>query len=772
MTSSKRIRALRLTLVVAAILALIVPRAASAQGTRDDYARAQRFLGANADGLVLNQQITPNWIGGTDRFWYRRELAERGEEFVLVDAARGTRGPAFDHGQLAQAVGQAMQRAVSPTAFPFDAFQLTEDGRQLSFTSDSVRWECDLSRYTCARGAAPPAALPGRSPDGQWQAFVRDHDLWIRRIESGAEIRLTQDGERERAWATPVTSPTIMVRDRTEQPAQNAAVFWAPDSRRLVSYRVDSRGAGTLSMVVHAPRDQIRPAHYTYNYPLPPDTVMPTAELFVFDVDARSRTAVRTAPITLQYYGGPSVTWSDDGRQFYVMVTDRGYTQRQLLAIDPVSGASRLLVDERNEPFLNTYANVAHRYVRDGREVLWASERDGWMHLYLYDGDAGRLVRQVTRGEWVVRGIVRVDETARVLYFLGGGREAGRDPYLQHLYRIGLDGTGLRLLTPEDAEHAVSFSPTGAYFVDNHSRADLAPVAVLRRAADGAQVMELERADISRLLATGWKYPEPFAAKARDGVTDVYGLIWRPTTLDPSRRYPIVETIYTGPQNFFTPKAFSAWRNHAQTIAELGFIVVQVDGLGTARRSWKFHAHTWKNLGDQGLPDHIAAIRQMAAKYPYMDLTRVGIFGHSAGGYDATHALLTHPEFYKVGVSSAGNHDHRLDKAVWNTQWMGWPIGPEYHEQSNVTLAANLQGKLLLAHGDVDENVPVSATLRLADALIAANKDFDLIIMTNRAHGFGSDPYFVRRRWDFFVKHLLGVDPPADFRITEQGSND
>jgi dipeptidyl aminopeptidase/acylaminoacyl peptidase len=452
------------------------------------------------------------------------------------------------------------------------------------------------------------------------------------------------------------------------------------------------------------------------------------------------------------------------------MVTDRGYMQRQLLAIDPASGAPRLLVEERNQPFLNTYANVAHRYIRDGRELLWASERDGWMHLYLYDAEAGRMVRQVTRGEWVVRNIVHVDEAARVLYFTAGGREPGRDPYLQHLYRIGLDGTGLRLLTPEDAEHSVFFSPTRAYFVDTYSRADLAPVAVLRRAPDGAPVMELERADISRLLATGWKDPEPFAAKGRDGVTDVYGLIWRPTTLDPSRRYPVVETIYTGPQNFFTPKSFNAWRNHAQTIAELGFIVVQVDGLGTARRSWKFHAHTWKNLGDQGLPDHIAALRQMAAKYPYMDLTRVGIFGHSAGGYDATHALLTHPEFYKVGVSSAGNHDHRLDKAVWNTQWMGWPIGPEYTEQSNVTLAGNLQGKLLLAHGDVDENVPVSATLRLVDALIAANKDFDLIIMTNRNHGFGADPYFVRRRWDFFVKHLLGVDPPSDFKITEQNS--
>jgi dipeptidyl aminopeptidase/acylaminoacyl peptidase len=450
---------------------------------------------------------------------------------------------------------------------------------------------------------------------------------------------------------------------------------------------------------------------------------------------------------------------------------DRGYTQRQLYAVDPATGTPRLLVDERGDPFLNTAAGVGHNYLRDGREVLWASERDGWMHLYLYDAATAKPVRQLTKGEWVVRQVVHVDEDGKAVFFTGGGRERGRDPYLQHLYRIGLDGSGLRLLTPEDAEHNVSISPTGHYFVDSWSRADLPTVTAIRRTSDGAITMELERADISGLQALGWNAPEPFRAVARDGKTDIYGIIWRPTTFDASKKYPVVETIYTGPQNFFVPKSFSAWRNHAQTIAELGFIVVQVDGFGTARRSFAFHAHAWKNLGDSGLEDHIAAMRQMAEKYPYMDISRVGVYGHSAGGYDAAHALLTHPEFYKVGVSSAGNHDHRLDKAWWNTQWMGWPIGPHYDEQSNVTLAKNLRGKLLLAHGDVDENVPVSATLRLADALIRADKDFDLIIMTNQNHGFGGHPYFVRRRWDYFVKHLLGVEPPTESRVTEAANS-
>jgi dipeptidyl aminopeptidase/acylaminoacyl peptidase len=465
-------------------------------------------------------------------------------------------------------------------------------------------------------------------------------------------------------------------------------------------------------------------------------------------------------PITLQYYGGPGFTWLEDGQRFYTVVADRGYTQRQVRVVDAATGAVHVAVDERGDPFVDTSRGFMLRFLKSG-EALWADERDGWMHLYLHDGATGQLKRQITKGEWVVRAIARVDEAARAVFFSAGGKEPGRDPYLQHLYRVSLDGTGLRLLTPEDAEHQVSFSPTGAFFVDTYSRADLPAVSVLRRAADGSVVMELERADVSRLVASGWKQPEPFQAVARDGKTDIYGIVWRPSTFDPGKRYPVVEQIYTGPQSFFVPKSFSAWRNHAQTIAELGFIVVQVDGFGTAWRSRAFHATAWKNLGDQGLEDHIGALKQLAAKHAYIDLSRVGIYGHSAGGYDATHALLTHPEFYQVGVSSSGNHDHRLDKAWWNTQWMGWPVGPHYDAQSNVTLARNLEGKLLLAHGDMDDNVPISATLRLVDALIKAEKDFDLIVIPNGTHGIGGNPYFIRRRWDFFVRHLLGVEPPG-----------
>jgi dipeptidyl aminopeptidase/acylaminoacyl peptidase len=488
----------------------------------------------------------------------------------------------------------------------------------------------------------------------------------------------------------------------------------------------------------------------------------------VFDVIERTKTRVRAQPSNLLYYRGPRFNWYEGGERFSYLYVERGYGMVQLREVDASTGQVRALVEERGEPYVDMY-NLMWEIVGDGREVVWGSERSGWRHLYLYDGSSGRVKNRITQGSWVVQEIMHVDEESRQVYFLAGGREEGRDPYLSHVYRVGLDGRGLRLLTPEAAEHVVSFSPTGEFFVDTYSRVDLAPVSVLRRSRDGEVVMELERADIERLVATGWKWPEPFTGKARDGVTDLYGIIWRPSNLDTTKTYPVVEYVYTGPHSFFVPKSFRAYRSHSQAIAELGFITVQVDGMGTNGRSREFNTFSYKNLGDGGLPDRIGVIRQMAAEYPYMDVERVGIWGHSAGGYDATRAILTQPEFYKVAVSSAGNHDHRMDKAVWVEQWMGSEVGEHYVEQSNVTQAPNLEGKLFLIHGELDNNVHPASTLQVVDALIEANKDFDLLIVPNRFHGLPS-PYVTRRRWDFFVQHLLGVEPPAGYKIGERES--
>jgi len=757
-------RSLTARFAVIAIACSLPAQGVMAQGTRVDYERAERFLAPRVDSLVLNERVRPTWLGETDRFWYVRDLPD-GREVVLVDPAVPRRGPAFDHARLAAALSEALGKPVEATRLPTDQLSLSANADTVTLEVERVRWTCDLAANRCARRtlADPP---DGASPDGKWVALVRDDDLYVRSPESGREIRLTTDGERGRAYATPVPSPTVMVREQTETPSLDPLVFWSPDSRRLATYRIDTRRAGTLSMVQHAPPDRVRPRHYTYLYPLPEDSVLPTGDLFLFAVDQWEPVRVPIAPVVMQYYNAPArPTWSDDGTRLSLVVTDRGYTRRQVLEIDAASGDSRVVFEEAGDPYVDVYGSTILRTL-DGGGVLWGSERDGWTHLYLYDGTTGAVRRQVTSGSWVVRDVLHVDDTTGTILFTAAGREAGRDPYLRHLYRTDLSGRTIRLLTPEDADHEVSVSPTGAYVVDTYSRPHVEPVSVLRRASDGTVVLELERADIAKLLATGWRRPEPFTAKARDGTTAVFGLLWWPSTFDSTKTYPVIEQIYTGPHGFFVPKAFGAYRTTAQVIAELGFVVVQVDGLGTNGRGKAFHVHSWKNLGDGGLEDHIAALRQLAERRPYLDLTRVGIYGHSAGGYDAAHAMLTHPEFYRVAVSSAGNHDHRMDKAVWNTQWMGWPVGDHYREQSNVTLASRLEGKLLLAHGDVDENVPVSATLQLVNALIAANKDFELLVLPNQTHNLGRHAYFQRRRWDFFVEHLLGVDPPAGYRIT------
>jgi dipeptidyl-peptidase 4 len=425
-----------------------------------------------------------------------------------------------------------------------------------------------------------------------------------------------------------------------------------------------------------------------------------------------------------------------------------------------------VVIREKSEHYVDP-GETFFRILHETGDVLWTSERDGWNHLYLSNFKNDELHGQLTQGPWVVRQIVEVDEKARRVHFLANGREKNEDPYQTHLYTVGFDGKGLTLLTQENASHAVNISPDKTYFVDNFSRPDLPAQSVLRRTKDGSQVRVLEQTDVSELAKAGWKYPELFQGKAKDGATDLYGLIWKPSNFDPTKKYPIVEMVYTGPQAFFIPKTLgAALRNPQQQMAELGFITVMVDGRGTTGRSRAFHEFSYRNLGG-AFEDHVEMIKQMAAKFSYMDATRVGVYGTSAGGYGAAHAMLAFPDFYKVGVSISGDHDARLDKAWWNELYQGYPVGADYAEQSNVTMADRLKGQLLIEHGDIDDNVHVVETMRFADALIKANKNFDMLIVPNMYHGEGGNPYLIRRRWDYFVQHLLGVTPSADFAVHE-----
>jgi dipeptidyl aminopeptidase/acylaminoacyl peptidase len=483
----------------------------------------------------------------------------------------------------------------------------------------------------------------------------------------------------------------------------------------------------------------------------------------LFSVADKRQIPVNTQPF-LHQFRVTTPQWREDSRAFTFEFNQRGHQAYQVVEVT-TGGLVNILINEQSETFIDYSGKRFRHDVDDGREIIWASERDGWNHLYLIDGRNGRVKNQITRGEWVVRGVEHVNDSLRTIIFRGAGRHRGEDPYLVRYYRINFDGSGLRELTPEEANHQATFSSDYTYFVDHYSRIDMAPVTVLRRADNGAVLMQLENADISDLVAAGWKTPEVFVARGRDGKTDIWGNIYRPTNFDPSISYPVIEAIYAGPHSAHVPKSFRPHFGHFSAMAELGFIIVQIDGMGTSHRSKAFHDVCWQNLKDAGFPDRILWMQAAAEKYPYMDIERVGIFGGSAGGQNAMGALLFHPEFYKAAIATVGCHDNRMDKIWWNEQWMGYPVGPHYDESSNVVNAHKLQGKLLLTVGEMDNNVDPASTLQVVDALVRAGKEFEFLMYPGQGHGSGGQ-YGERRKRDFFVRHLLNVETP-DWNLVE-----
>lgn len=784
---------------------------------RKYYQCAEQFLPWNCRKLVFNREIRPYWIGDTDRFWYRSKTHE-GKTFFAVDAATGRRELAFDHEKLAAALSSATDEAVKANDLPFNYFEFTDDG-------DAIRFETrdKLHTYHLGNGNLEAAdkleasASELVSPDGRWAAFVRDHNLLVRDLSAGSEIALTEDGVMHYAYAKSPDSNTyavtlrLMLKGRPPLPV----AVWSPDSRKLLTLRLDERRVKELQLLQSVPPDgAARPALHEYRYAMPGDEHVPLAELVVIDIETRERVAAQHAPLFSTYTSPVEAQlawWSEDATRVYFVATERAEDACRLCEMDAMTGAVREILEERNDTFIDLNLAMGSRpnvrVIGGGNEIIWFSERDGWAHLYLHDGETGALKKQITSGAFAVRDIVFVDEAARRVFFTACGREQGRDPYYRHLYRVNLDGSDLQLLTPEDADHQVSappandlalrvqtlmagsdsrpftaFSPSGRYFVDTYSRVDWAPVSVLR-SSDGELVCTLEESDVGPLLERGWRWPEPFSVKARDGETDIHGAIFLPSILDRERKYPVIDSIYPGPQSIRTPKnsfaadpgPFDAYCQ-AQALAELGFVVVTIDGMGTPFRSKAFHDASYGKLDEAGgLDDHIAGLRQLAERRPYMDLDRVGIFGHSGGGFASTRAILAYPGFYKVAVSSAGNHDQRGYTATWGERYLGLPsdagdCGDGYSEQINARLAKNLEGKLLLACGDMDDNVHPALTLQVADALIKANKDFDLLVLPNRNHAFArGDGYFARRLWDYFVRHLMGAEPPSGYEIQVPG---
>ena len=776
-------RSSRLVLVLAALVAIAGPPVAAQPAppaaralTADDYARAERFMGYNTNPLVFRMTVRPNWLPD-DRFWYRVTVPG-GAEFVLVDPARASKEPAFDHAKLAAALSSAASASYTALTLPFNDFTLSADGRAIEFAAAKRRWRCDRQGEACtslgAAADAPrgpggfggPARTDVPSPDGTKTVFVRDHNLWLRELPAGRESQLTKDGIKDFAYATNDAGWT-----RSDTPV----VVWSPDSKKVATFKHDSRGVGEMyfvnTVVGH-------PTLTTLKYPLPGDDKIFMIERVVIDVEQKKVTKIdlpidphRSTLCDHVVCGGTwsDVQWSADSKEVAFVSTSRDHKREDMRIADAGTGAVKNVLSERSETFFESgQGRVNWRYLAQTKEVVWFSKKDDWGHLYLHDATTGLQKNRITTGDGNVTQVLRIDEAGRTIYFQGVGKETGRDPYFRQFYKIGFDGKGQTLLTPEDGDHAVDLSPSGKYFVDAYSKPDVAPVTVLRDAA-GQIVVSLETGDISQLVATGWKPPMPFNVKARDGKTDLYGLMFRPTSFDESRRYPIINNIYPGPQTGSVGgRTFSAARGDAQAIAELGFIVVQIDGMGTPWRSRTFHEAYYGDMGDNTLPDQVAAMKELASRFPWIDLERAGIYGHSGGGFATAGAMFRYPDFFKVGVSQAGNHDNRIYEDDWAEKWQGLLVKKadgtsNYDDQANQMHAKNLKGKLLLAHGTMDTNVPVYSTLLVVDELIKANKDFDLILFPNRGHGFGGEPYMVRRRWDYFVKHLMGAEPPANY---------
>jgi dipeptidyl aminopeptidase/acylaminoacyl peptidase len=740
----------------------------------------QRGSRPNAfDRLVFKARIVPHWLGDHTRFGYRNDLPDGAKEFILVDAERGRRAPAFDHQKLAAALRKAAGvETYRADRLPFDEIEFVDGAKSVRFQVGDTTWSCALDSYQCSRAKSPEAEAapassrrpgeetaaarrrpreqpespdsPGprdeiRSPDGKWSALVKDHNIVVRGQGKSEEIPLSRDGNAGLAYGR---------------------LSWSPDSKTLVAFRIEPGDRKEVYLIQSSPPGGGRARLRTRPYPLPGDRFT-AYELNLFDVSQGK--AIRPHVDRIDF-GSPRLHWDRDGRHFSYEKIDRGHQRYRLIRVDAQTGEVCNIIDETSSTFIWT----AHReavglstvnWLDESGEILYASERDGWRHLYLIDAKTGAIKNQVTRGAYVVRGIDHIDEAKRQVWFRAGGKNPSQDPYFVHDYRVNFDGTGLVALTSGDGSHSVQYSPDRRFLIDTYSRVDLAPVHELRRSSDGKLVCKLEEADITALKAGGWRPPEVFVAKGRDGKTDIWGIICRPRDFDPGKKYPVIEQIYAGPQGAFVPKTFSAARRFA-ALTDLGFIVVQIDGMGTAHRSKAFHDVCWHNLKDAGFPDRILWHQAVAKKYPSYDLTRVGITGSSAGGQNATAGVLFHPEFYHVAVSACGCHDNRMDKASWNEQWMGYPVGPWYSESSNIDNAHRLRGKLLLIVGELDTNVPPESTLRLVDALVKAGKDFEMLVVPNAGHGMGGS-YGQRRMHDFFVRHLLHretADPDAGRR--------
>ncbi len=750
--------------------------------TDKDYERAEKFMAYNTESFIDKANVRPNWLAG-DRFWYSITTAQ-GTDFILVDPGKKGKTPAFDHQKMATALSTAAGTSYQANKLPITSLYYAANGKSIGVTADGKRWKVELPSYkTSVDTSTPVAAIntapQGRgargagagmgggipetlSPDGKKAVYIKDYNLWVRDLASNERKQLTTDGIKDYGYATD---------NAGWKSSERAIVRWSPDSKKVATFQQDQRMSSDMYLVT---TNVGAPVLKAWKYPLPGDKEIPTIRRVIIDVEAGTVVSLKipadphraTMSDDIASSGTfDDIDWKADGSEMAFLSTSRDHKEEKFRIANAATGEVREVFEEVvKTQFESGRGAINWRYLPNSKEILWYSERDNWGHMYLYDATTGKLKNQITKGEWVVTRLLKVDEKNRQLVFMAVGREPG-NPYFAHLYKIGFDGKNLVSLTPEEGNHQVAFSPSENYFIDTYSQPNVPPVMTYR-SMTGKLITEIERTDVSRLQATGWKAPTPVSVKANDGKTDIYGLVFTPTNMDPQKKYPVIDYIYPGPQGGSVGSwSFSASRGDHQALAELGFIVVMIEGTSNPFRSKSFHDMSYGNMAENTLPDQITAIRQLSAKYP-IDTNKVGIWGHSGGGFATAAALLRYPDFFKVGIAESGNHDNRNYEDDWGERYNGLVANSNYEAQANQNYAKNLKGKLMLAHGMMDNNVPPSNTMLVVDALIKANKSFDLLLFPNSAHGFGAfGPYMMRRRWDYFVTHLLNAQPPHDYQM-------
>jgi dipeptidyl aminopeptidase/acylaminoacyl peptidase len=763
---------MRMSLIIAgsvAIITALTPTILSAkQLSVDDYKKAEQQLSLHTSKLVTGTVDYPVWSKNGTLVY--RSHTENGNQFFKVDIQSQKKSPAFNHVKLADSLARITESEVNHDKLPFSQVEFTS-ANNIKLSIKTKSYQCDLSNYLCHENKLAKKKNENLSPDGKRAVFIRNHNLWVRDLATDKESQLTTDGMLDFGYAT--NNAGWVRRD-------SPVVTWAPDSKKLTTFKHDGRKVGEMGIVSTAVG---HPKIDVWKYPLPGDEHIFAIHRVIIDVETKKIIPLDMKPdahrstITDHVAGRNGelldIDWANDSKTFAFVSSTRDHKTATLKIADAKTGQVKVVMAETQKSFFESgVAGISWKYLEKSNEAIWFSQRNNWGHLYLVDLTTGKIKQQITQGDWTVIELLRVDQATGKLIFTGAGREGG-DPYYHYLYSVNKDGSDLTLLTPEKKHHRITLNKAGTHFLDRTATPTIAETSIVR-AIDNKKEFTIEAMNISKLKATGWQAPVEFIVKDRNGENDIYGLLYKPTNFNASKSYPVINYLYPGPQvGSIRGRHFRSSRGDNQAIAELGFIVIEIDALGTPGRSKAFHDFYYGNMGDSGIPDQVSAIQQLAKKYSWIDATRVGIWGHSGGGFASTRALLTFPDFYKVAVSQAGNHDNRNYADEWGEKYHGVEVKNEdgasnYDSQANQLSVESLKGKLLIAHGTTDTNVSPYNTLIVVEALMKANKDFDMLMLPNRGHGFAREPYMMRKRWDYFVAHLMGATPPKEFVFSEK----